>query len=83
MLFIHVRYCGSVGPRIVSSSNKLVVRFTSDEYVALKGFQATYKFVEDEISETSFTFSVTSLFLWLDSSQSVRILRVLLHYYYF
>ena len=58
-----IRYCGSVGPRIVSSSNKLVVKFTSDEYVALKGFQATYNFVKHEFGETSLIFSEANSFL--------------------
>ena len=62
MLTFRVRYCGSVGPRVVSSINKLVVKFTSDEYVALKGFQATYNFVEDDISKKSFIFYVASYF---------------------
>ena len=56
LLSASFRYCGAVGPRIVSSSNKLLVKFTSDQYVCLKGFDATYRFVEQEIGRLSLTF---------------------------
>ena len=56
------RYCGSVGPRIVSSSNLLVVRFTSDHWVRLAGFSASYRFVEQQIGEMLDPFKFNKMF---------------------